>query len=98
VYQAVCSPFRNALSKRERLLIKAGASPRWAAAVRTLSRLAGVRRDPVAWRLVEGPCFDNQVAAITVRGREASIRLARTVGDPDSDERELDTSFNRRLA
>jgi hypothetical protein len=98
VHQAVCSPFRNALSKRERLTIEAGASPRWAAATRALSRLAGVKREPVRWRLVEGPFFDNQVAAITIRGREASIRLARTIGDPESDERELETSFDRRLS
>ncbi len=98
VHQAVCSPFRNALSKRERLTIEAGASPRSAAATRALSRLAGVKREPVRWRLVEGPFFDNQVAAITIRGREASIRLARTIGDPESDERELETSFDRRLS
>ena len=98
VHQAVCSPFRNALSKRERLTIGAGNSTAGTALTRTLARLAGVPADPVRWRLVEGPCFDNQVATIAIDGRRADVRLERTIGDPESDERELEPSFERRLA
>ncbi len=97
VWQAVCSPFRNALDDRERKTIGFGNSPVGTAITRTLSRLAGVPKDPIRWRLVEGPFYDNQVATLTLDGRKAAVKLERTVGDPESDERQLHTSFDRAL-
>jgi hypothetical protein len=64
---------------------------------RGLARLAGVRDEPVRWRLVEGPFYDNQVATLSIDGRSAELRLERTVGDPESDHRELHTSFERAI-
>ena len=56
-------------------------------------------REPIRWRLVEGPFFDNQVATLTIDGpRGAELKLERTVGDPETDHRELHTSFERPLA
>ena len=52
----------------------------------------------VPWRLVEGPFYDNQVATLTIDGRAAELRLERTVGDPESDHRELHKSFERPIA
>jgi hypothetical protein len=52
----------------------------------------------VRWRLVEGPFYDNQVASLRIDGRRAEARLERTVGDPESDHRELHTSYERPLA
>jgi hypothetical protein len=98
VWQAVCSPFRNALDDRERRVVAAGNTKAGAAIGRALARLAGVRSEPIRWRLVNGPTFDNQVATLTIEGREATMKLERTVGDPDTDHRELHTSFERRLA
>jgi hypothetical protein len=98
VWQAVCSPFRNALDERERKTIDLGDTRVPATVFRALARLAGAPRDRVRWRLVEGPCFDNQVATLTIDGREASMKLERTVGDPDSDHRSLHTSFERSLS
>jgi hypothetical protein len=98
VYQAVCSPFRNALDGKERITIQAGNSGPGAAITRAMARLAGVPADPIRWRLTEGPYFDNQVATLLLDGRRAEIKLERTVGDPESDDRELHTSFERRLA
>jgi hypothetical protein len=98
VWQAVCSPYRNALNRHERWTIKAGNSRVGSAITRGLARLAGVRREPVRWRLAEGPFFDNQVGTLTIDGRRAEARLERTVGDPESDHRELHTSFERELA
>jgi hypothetical protein len=97
VWQAVCSPYRNALDTRERRMMKLAASRLPAAVLRGLARLAGVRRERVSWRFVEGPFFDNQVATLKIDGRAAELRLERTVGDPDSDHRELHTSFERLL-
>ena len=97
VWQAVCSPFRNALDSRERKTIDLGDSRVPAVAFRGLARLAGVDRERVRWRLVEGPFYDNQVATMSIDGRQASVMLERTVGDPETDERELHTSFERSL-
>jgi hypothetical protein len=97
VWQAVCSPYRNALDARERRMIELGDSRVPTAAFRALARLAGVRPEAVRWRLVEGPFYDNQVATLKVDGRSAELRLERTVGDPESDHRELHTSFERSL-
>jgi hypothetical protein len=63
-----------------------------------LARLAGVPRERVRWRLVEGPFYDNQVAMLTIDGRSCMARLERTIGDPDTDERGLHTSFDRALS
>jgi hypothetical protein len=97
VWQAVCSPFRNALDDREEKTIELGDTRVPALAFRTLARLAGVPRERVRWRLVEGPFYDNQVATLTIEGRAAQLMLERTVGDPETDERELHTSFERKL-
>jgi hypothetical protein len=65
---------------------------------RGLARAAGARDPDVRWRLVEGPFFDNQVATITLAGRAARMKLEKTVGDPHSDRRSLETVFDRPLA
>jgi phosphodiesterase/alkaline phosphatase D-like protein len=98
VWQAVCSPYRNALDARERKLIELADTAGPAAVFRGLARLAGVPREDVRWRFVEGPYYDNQVATLTIDGRSATMRLERTVGDPEADQRELQKSFERALA
>jgi PhoD-like phosphatase len=98
VHQAVCSPFRNALDDRERKVIDAGNSRPGTLAGTALARLAGVRSEPIRWRLVEGPFYDNQVATLTIEGRRAELKLERTTGDPETDHRELQTSFERSIA
>jgi hypothetical protein len=98
VWQAVCSPFRNALDRHERATIRFGNSRSGSWLGRGLARAAGVRPELVRWRLVEGPFYDNQVGTVTLDGRSASLKLERTVGDPESDHRELHTSFDRQLS
>ncbi len=98
VWQAVCSPFRNALDERERRVIEAGDTRAGLLAGRALARLAGVSSEPIRWRLVEGPFYDNQVATLLIDGRRCELKLERTIGDPETDHRELHTSFERRLA
>ena len=97
VWQAVCSPFRNALDNRERKTIDLGDTRIPARAFSTLARLAGAPRERVRWRLVEGPCFDNQVATLTLDSHSAAMKLERTTGDPETDDRKLHTSFERSL-
>jgi PhoD-like phosphatase len=98
VHQAVCSPFRNALNDHERRMVEAGNTRAGILFARTLARLAGAHREPIRWRLIEGPFYDNQVATLTIDGRAAEIKLERTIGDPETDHRELHTSFERPLA
>jgi hypothetical protein len=98
VYQAVCSPFRNALDAHERQVIRFALTPPGVALGRALATTAGARNPDIRWRFVEGPFFDNQVATIEVAGRRAELKLEKTVGDPHADERRLETVFGRRLA
>jgi len=97
VYQAVCSPFRNALDAHERHVIRFALTAAGLAIGRGLARAAGARDPDIRWRFVEGPFFDNQVATIMLEGREARMMLEKTTGDPQSDRRSLETVFARRL-
>ncbi len=97
VWQAVCSPFRNALDSHEEHMIAFALSPAGRAVGRALARAAGARDPDIGWRFREGPFYDNQVATLRLDGREASVRLEKTVGDPESDRRELEVVFEREL-
>jgi hypothetical protein len=97
VYQAVCSPFRNPLDKRERRAIRLLFHSATAAITRALARAAGVRDPDIDWRFLEGPYFDNQVASLMLDGRSARIKLEKTKPG-DAKERSLETSFERRLS
>ena len=74
VYQAVCSPLRNALpGEKSRLQSRAWAKPA-ALAGRLLAALAGVGEEPLTWRLThDEPLFENQVANLEIEGRSATI-------------------------
>jgi hypothetical protein len=96
VFQAVCSPFRNALDSHERLGVRIGTSRPGRTIARTLARAAGVEDPGIRWRVVEGPYFDNQVATLTLDGRAASIRLEKAVSGPDRPR--LERLFERRLS
>jgi hypothetical protein len=97
VVQAVCSPYRNPLDGRERKVVQAGFGRPFTAVAKGLARLAGAPRPGIGWRLVEGPYFDNQVATIRLDGREAIVRLDKTVRGAE-DQRSLEKSFERRIA
>jgi hypothetical protein len=98
VWQAVCSPYRNPLGKRERQSIRVGMSRPFEVAMRTLARLAGVRDPGIGWRMVgDGPWFDNQVATLTVDGRRLGLRLDKAVPVDETSAR-LDCVLEHRLA
>ena len=62
-----------------------------------LSRLAGIRKEEIAWHLVhDGPWFENHVATLQLDGRRAKITFEKTVLD-DSGEPDLQEIFGRRL-
>jgi PhoD-like phosphatase len=97
VWQAVCSPFRNALSKRERRVARA-ADSRFARAITGgLARSAGVELPKVEWRLEQEPTFDNQFATIDIDGDRVDLRIEKTVPGEWRHPR-IETSLERRLA
>jgi hypothetical protein len=97
IYQAVCSPYRNPLSKREQKVIRACFTRPFIKVAAALARAAGAQDPGIRWRLRDGPCFDNQVATLQLDGRAAMMRLDKTTPG-DRDQQSLETSFERRLA
>jgi PhoD-like phosphatase len=96
VWQAVCSPFRNALSKRERRVARAGDSRVARAVTRGLARSAGVDLPDVEWRLEQEPTFDNQFATLDIDGDRIDLRIEKTVPG-DWRRPRIDTSLERQL-
>jgi hypothetical protein len=96
VYQAVCSPYRNPLDEKERRVVRWGFTRPAMALAGLLARAAGADDPGIRWRTLEGPCFDNQVATLEIKGRDALMRLDKTVPGEDGKEA-LEESFSRRL-
>ena len=64
-------------------MVRAGFSRPLSAIARGLASLAGAPEPGIRWRTLEGPYFDNQVATIRLDGREATMRLDKTVADEE---------------
>jgi hypothetical protein len=98
VYQAVCSPYRKALDAHERRAVRIGHSRPTEVIVRALAHAAGVEDPDIRWRFAGGPFFDNQIATLSLEGREASLTISKTVHDPETEGPRLETAFERRIA
>jgi len=98
VWQAVCSPYRNPLGKSERRQIRMAMTRVSAVVTRGLARLAGVRDPGIGWRMIgDGPWFDNQVATLTIDGRQIEMRLDKAVPVDETTAR-LECVLEHRLA
>ncbi|MET0614481.1 MAG: alkaline phosphatase D family protein [Thermoleophilaceae bacterium] len=98
VWQAVCSPYRNPLEKKERNQIRIGWSHPFELFTRSLARMAGVPDPGIGWRMVgDGPWFDNQVATLIVDGRELHMRVDKAV-PVDEDSARLECVLEHRLS
>jgi YD repeat-containing protein len=96
VWQAVCSPFRNPLNHNERRAMRFTWTPLGRIIARALARAARVPDPPVRWRLAhDDPWFDNQVAWLSIDGREARFGLEKAV--PDEADPRLEHVFERVL-
>ncbi|HET6871029.1 MAG TPA: alkaline phosphatase family protein, partial [Solirubrobacteraceae bacterium] len=96
VYQAVCSPFRHPLSKRERTAFRVARHSRtlrWL--TQRMAHGAGVRDPTVRWRDLQEPTFDNQVAWVRLDGRQLSLTIEHV---RPGDGQALEATFERRLA
>ena len=96
VWQAVCSPFRNPLSGKERRQARMGGSRPLARLLSRLATAAGVPEPPLAWDVEGGPFFDNQVATLEIDGRDMRLRIERTT-DGGWRRATLTTSLERHL-
>jgi hypothetical protein len=97
VYQAVCSPFRNPLVRRERAMLRAlRRLPVLGRAARRLAHAVGVSDPEVGWRLAQAPTFDNQLGTLCFDGRRASLRIERTTPG-DATHATLQTTLQRQL-
>ncbi len=97
VYQAVCSPFRNALNAHERTTIRLATRKLTGRATRALAEAIGVAPPEARWRLTQNPTFDNQFATLEIDGRSAVLRIQKIVPG-DWRKPQIDTSLERRLA
>jgi hypothetical protein len=97
VYQAVCSPLRNALpGKKSRLQDVAWTKPA-AFAGRLLSRLAGIEERKMSWRMIhDEPWFSNHVATLELDTHSARITFEEAI-TVDSGEPGLRAIFEHRL-
>jgi hypothetical protein len=99
IYQAVCSPLRNALLRQEvppagRRLDKASYFRR----TPPLSRLARIEKGEMSWHLThDRPWFENHVATLELEGRQANITFEEAFTDA-AGEPGLRRIFTRRLA
>jgi len=82
ISQVVCSPMRNHLPWKYRMLQRAAYGRLTDGPARALARLAGVRKTAMRWRLSHGPWFHNAVATLYVDGDRASVRWEAV--DPDT--------------
>ena len=97
VYQAVCSPLRNALPGKKSRLQDIAWAKTGKLAGHLLSRLAGIEAPDVTWRLThDKPWFENHVATLELESRRAKITFEEAVQD-DSGEPDLRKIYERRL-
>jgi hypothetical protein len=98
LYQAVCSPLRNALPNKKSLLQSHAWTKPVVLAARLLARLAGVPAEPLTWRMTHDTAFfDNQIATLKLEDRSATITFEKAVLDA-SKEPTLKKLYERRLA
>jgi hypothetical protein len=79
VVQATCSPIRNPLDKRERRVLRSAFTRPVAALARGLARAADVAPPDIRWTTATAPTFDNQIARLDLRGRDAELRIEKTL-------------------
>ncbi|MEV6982975.1 alkaline phosphatase D family protein [Sphaerisporangium sp. NPDC051017] len=74
IYQAVCSPIRNPLSRTLRLANVIGSFGVASLAGVLLARTAGLPRREFRWKITGGPWFPNALASLELDGRSAAVR------------------------
>jgi hypothetical protein len=78
LYQAVCSPFRHCLNRPIELANRLACSHAAELVGEFLARSVRLPEPPLAWEVKHGPYFENEVAALQLRGKQARLKLERT--------------------
>jgi phosphodiesterase/alkaline phosphatase D-like protein len=81
VIQAVCSPIRNPLDRKERAVLRFLHSKPAAWIGRALSRSAGVERPAVNWHFTQKPTFDNQIGTVVIAPGGVRLEIEKTVAE-----------------
>ncbi|HYL40369.1 MAG TPA: hypothetical protein VET90_03580, partial [Candidatus Binatus sp.] len=81
VIQVTCSPIRNTIPLPMRLVFHVGWSRTVERVIRLLDQLTRVPPLPIAWHHPTGPHFGNMLAALTLDGRSAWLRLEGSARD-----------------
>lgn len=82
VYQAVCSPFRNQLGKRDRNFVGVARRSRVVGRLaRALARSARVTEPEVRWRVYQPPTWRNQLGWLEIDGRHMTLTIETTPAD-----------------
>ncbi|MET8154989.1 alkaline phosphatase D family protein [Sphaerisporangium sp. NPDC005289] len=74
IYQAVCSPIRNPLSRSLRLANVIGSFGVASLVGGILTRTVRLPRRALRWKITNGPWFPNALASLDLDGRSASVR------------------------
>jgi PhoD-like phosphatase len=94
-YQAVCSPFRNALNRNEKGTLRFTHSRAGRLIGKALARSARVDAPGLSWDIDGGPWFDNQVGSLRYDGDKVTIAIEQVMRDPH--EARLRLAAERRL-
>jgi hypothetical protein len=79
IYQVTCSPIHNTIPRAMKLVFHFGWSKTFEVVMKAIGRLSGVPSLPIHWTHPSGPHFGNQLALMLFDGRQARVRLTRTV-------------------
>jgi hypothetical protein len=98
IYQATCSPLRNAAPAMKWRLERIGWTKVAELVGRFLAWLVGAGEEGMSWRLTHGELWlENQVATLELEGRRAMLRFEKATVD-DSGEPVLKRVYERDLA
>ena len=96
VWQAVCSPFRNQLARRERRVLHIARRSRVLRGLaRMMARSAGVREPIIRWDVVQDPTWRNQLGWLHIDGRRLELVIETTAA---SHEPVLEIALRQQLA
>jgi hypothetical protein len=81
VYEAVCSPFHQAMPPKMVTAQKIASSRLGGLIGTAISSLAGAHIPKMRWRVTEGPWFENMIAVLEYTGSTARVRFDRARSD-----------------
>ncbi len=97
VYEAVCSPFHQAMPPKMRFAQRLASTAVSGLAATAVATLAGAHAPRLKWRVTAGPWFVNMIAELEFDGRAAAVRFDRAQAGPAGAPR-LETAARARLS